>query len=494
MTRHFQFTPYLYFIQFTWLLTLCSTNLHAQRTIHTCPGDSVLLSTSIPGIGYEWSPASGMAAPKRPTTTVKVQATATYVCTIYQVLNNLIVNASFDQGNLGFHSDYSYNPSAQSGRYYVTNQRTDSWWNGFSHCVDHTTGRDSMLLVDGASVPDARVWCQDIPVQPNTTYAFSCWIQNICTCGAPPRLQFAINGTKLGNDFLVTPINCLWTQFYELWNSGSETLAGICILNQNLNPDGNDFALDDIGFQPIQLAYDTIRAITDAPPPVGHQTIGLCPGSTYIFNNHQYDEAGFYADTLRELPGCDSIVMTLLEPVDFAIHAGPDREIENGDTALLNIQAPELDGLQWSWAPVNDLSCSDCPAPVASPSANTTYQVTVTDPATGCSATDALTIRVVPCRRIFIPNAFSPNGDGINDYFAPSLGQCVRRVRNLRILDRWGNLVFEEENADTQSRYAGWDGTYRQHIMPPGVYVYQILIEYGNGTTSWMTGDLTLFH
>ena len=161
---------------------------------------------------------------------------------------------------------------------------------------------------------------------------------------------------------------------------------------------------------------------------------------------------------------------------------------------MLNIQAPELDGLQWSWAPVNDLSCSDCPAPVASPSANTTYQVTVTDPATGCSATDALTIRVVPCRRIFIPNAFSPNGDGINDYFAPSLGQCVRRVRNLRILDRWGNLVFEEENADTQSRYAGWDGTYRQHIMPPGVYVYQIMIEYGNGTTSWMTGDLTLFH
>ena len=478
-------------ILFTGLsLILLSATAYPQRIIHTCPGGSVELSTDIPGIGYQWSPEQGIAFPSLSSTTAKVNATSIYVCTIYQVLDNLIVNPHFNLGNQGFLSDYSYNPSAQSGRYYLTDQRTDSWWNGFSPCFDHTTGQDSMLLVDGASVPDARVWCQDIRVQPNTTYAFSCWIQNICTCGAPPRLQFAINGVKLGSDFLVTTTNCLWTQFYELWNSGSDTLASICILNQNLNPDGNDFALDDIGFQAIQIAYDTIRVITDIALPVGHQTIGLCPGSTFNFNGHTYDQPGFYADTLRGLPSCDSIVMTLLEQVEFAIEAGDPREIENGNSIQLLVEAPDLSNLQWSWSPADQLSCADCPIPEASPATSTTYHVTVTDPTTGCTAIDEVRVQVVPCRKIYFPNAFTPNDDGINDLYVPITGSCVKSIRVFRILDRWGNILFELENVSGNQE--GWDGTYHGMASPSGVYIYQAWIEFGNGTTSWLTGDVTL--
>lgn len=70
----------------------------------------------------------------------------------------------------------------------------------------------------------------------------------------------------------------------------------------------------------------------------------------------------------------------------------------------------------------------------------------------------------------YIPNAFSPNNDGINDVFRPFTGtECQISDYTIRIFNRWGSLVFESNNIET-----AWDGTFRNQPAPQGVYLYAI--------------------
>src|ERR1019366_9768471 len=114
-----------------------------------------------------------------------------------------------------------------------------------------------MMIVNGAGVANVSVWCQTINVLPNTNYAFSCWGQSV-SAGSPAELQFSINGGLIGPVFTFAFNVCIWQQFYSIWNSGANTMASICIVNQNTATSGNDFALDDISFNGICDVTDTV--------------------------------------------------------------------------------------------------------------------------------------------------------------------------------------------------------------------------------------------
>ena len=182
----------LYTLSFLLLLKL--STLNAQKTITICEGDSTQLNTAIVGLDYSWQTTEGLSNPKIRNPFAKPTQTTTYISTVYSLQQNILSNSDFTQGSTGFTSDYSVSNNAGSGHYLVTNNGPKSWWNGFSACNDHTSGAGNMMLVDGASSLNQNVWCQEIAVKPNTDYAFSAWLQNICTCGSPPRLQFGING------------------------------------------------------------------------------------------------------------------------------------------------------------------------------------------------------------------------------------------------------------------------------------------------------------
>ncbi len=104
------------------------------------------------------------------------------------------------------------------------------------------------MIVNGAGTPGATVWCQTIPVTPNTNYNFSSWVASQYTV-SPSLLQFSINGVNLGPVFTAPSTCCTWQQFFTVWNSGASTSATICIENMNTILGGNDFSLDDISFQ-----------------------------------------------------------------------------------------------------------------------------------------------------------------------------------------------------------------------------------------------------
>lgn len=110
-----------------------------------------------------------------------------------------------------------------------------------------------------------------------------------------------------------------------------------------------------------------------------------------------------------------------------------------------------------------------------------------------CSISDTFQVRIEDCDHpeIYIPNLFSPNGDGFNDYFTvyTDPGKVIRSFR-MQIMNRWGSLL-----ADIPSMTPGWDGLVGGTMVPAGTYIYRISVEYeeeGVLHTTTITGDLTL--
>lgn len=116
-----------------------------------------------------------------------------------------------------------------------------------------------------------------------------------------------------------------------------------------------------------------------------------------------------------------------------------------------------------------------------------TYSLTVKNEPLGCSTTEAVVVNK-DCY-IDIPNVFSPNGDGINDYFFPR--QMLSRglvAFHMQILNRWGQLIFESKNVEGR----GWDGYFNNSPQPEGVYIYRISADLKNGKRENYQGNVTL--
>jgi gliding motility-associated-like protein len=152
---------------------------------------------------------------------------------------------------------------------------------------------------------------------------------------------------------------------------------------------------------------------------------------------------------------------------------------------------PEV--VKYTWTPDKNLSCTDCPSPFANPRSTTTYTVKVADQY-GCTNSADVTVTVV-CNGLnyFIPNTFSPNGDGVNDVFAPR-GVGLARVNSMRIFNRWGQMVFEKMNfmANDRTPNGGWDGTYKGKPASADVYVYIIEFVCENNAIVPVKGNVAL--
>lgn len=145
----------------------------------------------------------------------------------------------------------------------------------------------------------------------------------------------------------------------------------------------------------------------------------------------------------------------------------------------------------WAWTPQYALTCYNCPRPVVNPKTTTNYHVAFSD-ANGCRNSRDIQV-VVLCKdaNFFIPNTFSPNGDGSNDRFYPR-GKGLYLVRTLRVFNRWGEVVFENMNFQANDALKGWDGTYKGAKAQPDVYIYQAEIQCENGELIKLSGNIAL--
>lgn len=200
-------------------------------------------------------------------------------------------------------------------------------------------------------------------------------------------------------------------------------------------------------------------------------------------------DTGLYHITITDSHGCtvDSLMHVANDNI-FSIDATPDTvTVDLGHAVALNVVPMGSVFGTVTWTPSNGLSCSDCVSPVSSTNESITYYVTGID-TNGCVANDVVRVNVVPNYIAFIPNAFTPNGDGNNDFFEVFGNKEAWKQFEVEVYDRWGEKVFESNDMNFK-----WDGTYKGTMMNPGVLVYTVKVIYlNNYSDKLFKGTVTL--
>ncbi|MEO6930788.1 MAG: gliding motility-associated C-terminal domain-containing protein, partial [Chitinophagaceae bacterium] len=174
-----------------------------------------------------------------------------------------------------------------------------------------------------------------------------------------------------------------------------------------------------------------------------------------------------------------------------SVDAGADKTLLVGESIPLKaIISTDVTGIRWQ--PLTGIDCATCAETVARPKITTTYTITVTNKGR-CESKDDITLHVI-CKdgNLFMPNTFSPNGDGNNDVFYPR-GKGIYGVKSLKIFNRWGELVFQQYNFKANDGSgSGWNGKYKGRDAAQEVYVYMIEVICENNQVLFFKGDVTL--
>ena len=202
---------------------------------------------------------------------------------------------------------------------------------------------------------------------------------------------------------------------------------------------------------------------------------------------------GEYMLSVIDEKGCmDMIDIEILDAPPFTVNAGDTLYTDLGYPVQLNaIPNPNIvSGVTWN--PSNSLLFeSDSLSPIAIAPGTTNYTVTVVNPA-GCEAQDNVLVVVNIVRPIYVPNVFSPNGDGVNDFWYASAGPAADQIISMRIFNRWGALVHEANGIPFGDPSVGWSGRKNSQYVEPGVFAYHLKVRFIDGYEGDYSGSITV--
>ncbi len=192
--------------------------------------------------------------------------------------------------------------------------------------------------------------------------------------------------------------------------------------------------------------FEYIRPVIEMPA-----SVVICPEDVYPFGDLQLGTTGAYLDTFRSINNCDSIVplqLTVLgesvDTVDVSIFEGESYEI-----GAFNIRKEGEFYVTLS----SSLNC------------------------------DSLVLVRLDYYNVYFPTAFSPNSDGVNDFFTVQGGDDLVEVLELKVFDRWGNELSADKS---------WDGSRAGEPLNPGVYVYRARLLMDDGEERAFSGAVSL--
>ena len=229
-----------------------------------------------------------------------------------------------------------------------------------------------------------------------------------------------------------------------------------------------------------------------------HWIVGedFVPGQTYLAR------IATSIDSLKPDSGLDSLgnfglcldSYNTLECDSLFLVVSNDTLIEFGSKVrLLATAITDITPVHYQWFVGDSMICDNCPSVEVFPESNTTYVVFASNDQ--CFAQSEVEVNVLVNnvdREVFIPNAFTPNGDQINDRITIFGSHSLSSVRQLDIYNRWGELVFREQNLNPNDEGHGWDGNQGGDQAPGGIYAYVATIEFIDGEIKEYSGNFHL--
>lgn len=202
-------------------------------------------------------------------------------------------------------------------------------------------------------------------------------------------------------------------------------------------------------------------------------------------------EAGEYAVIITDGNGCSiTDTVEVLQPDELVVDLGEDMSISLGDSVdLVAFTNYPVDSIRWS--PEELMDCLGCMTQNVKPFLSTKYEIEVLNGA-GCRSVDEISVFVNKDPKVYIPNAFSPNDDGSNDFFTVYAGNSVVRVLSFNVYSRWGELMFSNDDLKLEDEETGWNGRFRGRDMSTGVYTYFTKIEFIDGSVELYKGSVNL--
>ncbi len=201
-----------------------------------------------------------------------------------------------------------------------------------------------------------------------------------------------------------------------------------------------------------------------------------------------------YQVVVRDSTGCrTSFPVSVPQPPLLQVNAGQDVEIDLGTSQVLRaIIVPSSKLVNYAWTPADStINCKDCPVVTVMPLNTVIYRVTVRD-SQNCTAFDDVLLKVIKRRPIYAPNVFSPNNDGVNDFFTLAGNNAAVTIKSLRVFNRWGDMLYSGTNLPLGAERTGWDGTFGGRDIPPDVFVYVAVVSFIDGEEIVIKGDITL--
>ena len=340
--------------------------------------------------------------------------------------------------------------------------------------------------------PDAGLRCEeefivtDLSTFDNGTIVAWTWnfgaeaSPQTATGPGPHAVTYGSIGTKFIVLTIESDIGCLVTEVRQLE-------AEPCC------EDLDDLNVEIVDFMDIPCAGQEVGEVT-----VGAN--GGTPGYEYSFGGADFREIIRYTDLASgsyeliaiDAHGCqDTTNVTISEPDPIIIDLGPDQLVNLGEFTTINPSIDPPENYDFQWCPTAGIVDTTILNIEVQPPGETTYVLKVTNDS-GCTAQDSVTLRVNTDRPIYLPNVFSPNGDGLNDQFTVYGTVAVDAIESLKVFDRWGNLVFHSQNVPIGDTSFGWDGNFKGQPCNPAVFTAVAKIRFIDNQTIVFGGDLTL--
>ena len=297
--------------------------------------------------------------------------------------------------------------------------------------------------------------------------------------GNPP---FIFNWESGLNDSTIQ--NLSQGTYYFTITDQSGCLKSDSILIQN---ETFEFHSDPIDATCFEFTNGSIEILTTNPG-LEFSIDGIDFTNNPVFNQLS---AGNYEITIRNTSGCSTAIpVEVGQPSPLLVSLPNDTLINLGDSISLDPVSNKL-ATDYLWYPPDFLDCEACPDVIAKPLRQSVVRVQIIDE-NGCIATDSMTIMVRADRSYYVPSAFSPNGDGINDFFTIYGDNTLASINELKIFDRWGELIWAGENLTPNVNEEGWNGSFRDQPMNSNVFVFVGEIEFIDGVIYEVAGDITL--